>query len=196
MKTKSNDNGHRKPRKIPTCLTLDEQGRLLALLYPADTPERLRALTMFRLLINTGLRASELINLKMHDINFKTGQVMVRNGKGSKDRSLWVSDEVLALIQKWREISPASSRVFTTLDGKKPINDRWLRQFMARLGKKAGIEKPLHPHILRHCFACKLLSQTKNLFLVSKALGHVSIATTQIYLHLVDEELETAMKNL
>jgi len=84
--------------------------------------------------------------------------------------------------------------VFTTLKGG-PMNDRYVRDFVKRYGKKSGIKKDVHPHTLRHTFATDLLRSTGNVRLVQKALGHASLATTMIYTHIVDEQLEFALKN-
>jgi integrase/recombinase XerD len=72
--------------------------------------------------------------------------------------------------------------------------DRYLRCMVKRLAKQAGIDKDVHPHMLRHTFATDLLRQTKNLRLAQKALGHAQITSTQIYTHIVDDELEEALK--
>jgi integrase/recombinase XerD len=85
--------------------------------------------------------------------------------------------------------------IFTNLKGK-PLTGRYIRWMVAEAAAAAGITyKEVHPHTLRHTFATDLLRATKNLRLVQKALGHERIATTQIYTHIVDEELEDAMKN-
>jgi site-specific recombinase XerD len=125
---------------------------------------------------------------------------MVRDGKGGKDRSLWLSPQDLELVKDWLTHRPGEARprdpLFTRLDGQKPICERWFRDLIYRLTQQAGIVKRISPHSLRHSFACDLLRATKNLFLVSKALGHADLATTQIYLHLVDGEMEEALKGL
>lgn len=190
----------RRPQKIPEILTEDEQTRLLAQ-FDQQGPSSARGRAIVRLLLDTGLRAAELINLKHRDVDLSTGRLWVREGKGKKDRGLWFNGGTRAALDAWINEKPSSallpsSAVFTSLDGKRPVCGRWLRKFITRVGQQAGIEKHVHLHLLRHCFACRLLSQTKNLFLVSKALGHASVATTQIYLHLVDSELESAMKGL
>lgn len=193
-------NGKRKPRKIPEVLTPDEQTRLLATLEPTDNLSRLRNLALLRVCLNSGPRISELIAFRFRDLDLKTGQLMVRNGKGGKDRSLWLSPEDLELVKDWLSHRPNQAEpddpLFTDLAGKKPICERWYRDLVARLARQAGIVKHISPHTLRHTFATDLLRATKNIFLVSKALGHSDLSTTQIYLHLVDGEMENALKNL
>ena len=189
----------RKAQKIPEVLTADEQARLLAQVDDLSSSS-IRGRAIIRVFLDCGLRAAELINLRHRDVDLVTGRLWVRQGKGSKDRGLWFNGNTRAALEAWLDSSSkprsSSDHVFTSLDGRRPLCGRWLRRYVARLGEQAGIEKHVHLHLLRHCFACRLLSQTKNLFLVSKALGHASVATTQIYLHLVDSELESAMKGL
>ena len=193
---KKNGNGRRAPRKIPVALDLHEQQQLLSQMEPADTLRKLRNLTMLRVLLNCGLRSAELCSLKIKNIDFKTGMMKVL-GKGNKERILWVGDDDMLLIQEWLEKRPGGSPlVFTSLDGSRPICSRWLRKLLPNLAEKAGIDKRVHVHTCRHSFASDLLRQTKNLFLVSQALGHTNVATTQVYLHLVPGELAGAMKEL
>ena len=197
----------RKGRKIPEVLTPDEQARMLGELGDFPTsPRHIRNLAMVRLLLDTGLRAAELINLRHRDLDLTTGRLWVRQGKGKKDRGLWFNGSSRGALLAWLDLKatlscgasfPPAGYFFTDLlTGKKPICGRWLRKLVTRLAERAGIAKRIHPHTLRHSFATDLLRDTKNLFLVSKALGHSDISTTQIYLHLADAELEDAMKNL
>lgn len=192
---KSNGNGRGKPRPIPEVLSPDEQARLLQQ-FNTKTPSGIRNLAIIRLMINTGLRAAEVRELRHRNIDWKTGRMKIR-GKGGKDRVLWVNADDLALLKSLPSGAPSGNRpVFTSLDGQKPLCGRWLRKMIPRLAAQAGIDKRIHPHTLRHTFATNLLRQEKNLFLVSKALGHANLSTTQIYLHLEDSELEAAMKRL
>ena len=192
----------RKAQKIPEVLTDSEQARLLAQVDDLSSSS-IRGRAIIRVFLDCGLRAAELINLRHRDVDLATGRLWVRQGKNSKDRGLWFNGNTRKALEAWWAIKPGSSSklepssfLFTSLDGRQKLCGRWLRRYVARLGEQAGLEKHVHLHLLRHCFACRLLSQTKNLFLVSKALGHASVATTQIYLHLVDSELESAMKGL
>jgi len=186
----------RKGRAIPEVLTPEEQARMLGELEPTNSPGKLRNYAIIRLFLNTGLRAHELAGLTLRNLDLSTGRVKVR-GKGGKDRVLWLSDDDVALVRVWLEKrGPSGDLVFTSLDGKRPICQRWLRDMVKRVAVKAGIGKDIHPHTLRHTFATDLLRQTKNLRLVQKALGHANITTTTIYTHIVDEELEEAFKEL
>ena len=190
-------NGKRKGRKLPQVLTAEEQVRLLAQVESEPVPSSLRNLAILRVLLNTGLRASELINLKIRDIDLATGRLWVRQGKGAKDRGLWFNGSCRQALEAWLAVKlvPSSPFVFTSLDGTRPLCGRWLRRYINRLGEQIGVPW-LHVHSLRHVFATRYLREGKNLFWVMKALGHNDLSTTQIYLEIEDEEFEKSMKNL
>ncbi len=183
-------------KKIPDVLTLDEQERLLNqfnLRY--ITPQRNK--TMIQFLLNTGLRLSEMTNLEWKDIDLMTGQVKVVEGKGLKDRILWLDEETLTMLGKWKQRQfkerGKSDLVFTTRT-LRPLDGKAVRSMIKTYSNKAGINKHITTHSLRHTFASDLLRDTKNIRIVQKALGHADISSTQIYTHIVDEELEEALK--
>ena len=184
-----------KQRKIPEILTEQERQKLLFSINN-NSLIGLRNLCMLTLMVDIGLRISEVINLCNGDINWISGKMIVRQGKGNRDRVLWLNDNDLNLLAQWREKRPVKvDLLFTTLQGR-PVYDVYVRQFLRRLAKKAGITKNIHPHTLRHTFATDLYRETKDLRLVQKALGHADISTTMIYTHIVDDQLEEALKNL
>lgn len=154
----------------------------------------LRDLVMIRLMLNAGLRASEALSLTVRDLDWRSGKLTVKRGKGDKDRIVWLNEDDLEILRAWREKKPESRLLFTTLNGQK-INDRYLRAMVKRRAKKAGITKDVHPHTFRHTFATDLYRDTKNIRLVQKALGHAALSNTMIYTHIYDEELESAMKS-
>jgi integrase/recombinase XerD len=188
----------REPRKIPDVLTPNEEAALLAQpnpRYPTGQRNRL----MLQLMLNTGLRLSEATGLEWRDLDLTTGKLKVRQGKGAKDRILWVGDEDLEALRKWRDrqaqaVAGEPSSVFTTLDGKS-VSPRYVQAMVKRYATKAGIARNVHPHLLRHSFATDLLREAKNIRIVQRALGHARLATTEIYTHIVDEELEGALKS-
>ena len=182
------------PRRLPEILTRDEARALLA------TPNRhyptgQRDLCMIKLMLNAGLRSSEVLGLTWRDVDLHTGRLTVRRGKGDKDRQVWVSEPTLELMRAWRVRAPQSPYCFPTLKGTL-IYGQALRQMMKRRGAKAGIAKDVHPHMLRHTYATELYRETKDIRLVQKALGHASLTTTMIYTHIVDDDMETAMRAL
>lgn len=187
-------------KRLPETLTPEEQEKLLA------EPNRkcrtgLRNYCMMLLMLDCGLRSAEVLALRFHDIDWKSGRLMVRGtgngggGKNGKDRTLWLSDYDLEALRAWRAVRPAGNGLFATLKGKH-ISARYLRTMIKRESRQAGIEKDVHPHTLRHSFATDLYRETKNILLVQKALGHADLATTMIYTHLIDTDLEEALKKL
>jgi len=184
--------------RIPEVLTEDEQQALLKVpnrRYPTGQRNHL----LLHLILDTGLRLPEAIAVRWSNINLNTGKLMVRKGKGAKDRSLWIGDADLRLLRRWRqrqseEVEAEVEDVFTTLEGK-PVSPRYVQQMVKRCAAKAGINKNIHPHTLRHSFATDLCRDTGKIRLVQKALGHANLSTTQIYTHIVDEELEDALKS-
>jgi len=183
----------RKAQRIPEVLTADERAALLQQPTPRY-PTGLRNRCLMLVMLDCGLRAREALQLAVRDIDWQSGKVKVRQGKGRKDRVLWLNEQALDWLRKWRERRPGpGALLFTTLAGK-PLRDNYLRVMVKRYGQKAGIGKDVHPHMLRHTFATDLYRETKNIRLVQKALGHASLGTTMIYTHIVDDELEDALR--
>jgi integrase len=118
-----------RPKKLPTVLTEDEQELLLEQANPR-CPTGERNQTMLRLMLNTGLRLAEVTALKWRDIDLTTGKLMVRQGKGSKDRTLWVAEADIGRLRSWRERQATAcagiyKHVFTTLEGA-PLGHRYV----------------------------------------------------------------------
>ena len=185
-------------RRLPEVLTDGERRRLLA--QPnVKSPTGLRHHCMMRLMLNLGLRASEVLKLESGDIDWTSGKVHIRQGKGAKDRILWLNDEDLDVLGRWKQVRAElvghlSGSLFSTLKGDR-IDSRQLRATVKRLARKADIEKDVHPHTLRHTFATDLYRNTKNLRITQKALGHAHVSTTEIYTHIADDEVEDALKS-
>lgn len=180
--------------RLPEVLNQNEQWSLLRI-PNKKAPTGLRNFCLLSLFLNLGLRVNEAINLKVNDIDWLSGKLTVREGKGGRDRILWLSSADLEHLSSWRQVRPPlSNYLFCTLSGGR-LSDRYVREMVKRYARRAGIEKDVHPHTLRHSFATDLLRNTKNIRLVQRALGHVSLSTTMIYTHVVDEQLEEALKS-
>ncbi len=181
-------------RRLPDVLTTDELQRL----YAAPNVHCLTGLrnaVALRLLGNLGLRVGELTQLRLPDVHWTTGRVNLNGLKGGH-RMLWIADDDLDLLQTWRERRPVPSPyVFCTLKGG-PLTTKYFREAIKRIAKRAGLDKDIHPHMLRHTFATDIYRETKDIRLVQKALGHADLSTTMIYTHLFDPEMEHAIKNL
>ena len=179
-------------RKIPEFLTVEEQEQLINVF-------NVRNRTMIKLFLASGLRLSEMINLRWRDINLMTGQLKVVEGKGTKDRILWISDSIVEDLRIWKERQSKKldicELVFTT-SNKLKLDDRNIRRMVSLYSAKAGINKNVSPHTFRHTYASDLLRETKNIRLVQKALGHEDLSSTMIYTHIVDDEFEKALKKL
>ncbi len=190
-------------KKLPVVLEKDEQEKLLHV-FNTRYPTAKRNKTMIQLMLDTGLRLSEAINLKWENINLMTGKVEIIEGKGAKDRILWVNNGTLNLLKEWKEVQAEELNkrdidiipklVFTTLKGNK-LDPGNIRSMVYKYSDKAGVDKNISPHTFRHTFATDLYRETKDIRLVQKALGHSDLSTTMIYTHIVDEKLEEALKN-
>jgi len=189
-----------RPDKLPKILTEEDTDRLLA--QPNQRyfgPHR--DYLYMRLMLKAGLRASEATALRPEHIDLMSGKLSVREGKGAKDRTLWIGEEVLGELQEWTERCEgeveSSSFLLPTRKGTEVATSH-LRRSVKRYARKASVEEVdrVSPHTLRHTFATRLYRETSNIRMVQKALGHSDLSTTMVYTHVVDEELEGAMKGL
>jgi site-specific recombinase XerD len=173
--------------KLPVeILTADEvQSLLKGCSNRCPTGVRNRALIVC--LWRAGLRIGEALALLPKDLNAKAGTLRVLHGKGDKARTVALDPQALAVLQRWldwrQERLGLTGRqpIFCTLEGG-ALADAYCRGLFKRLGKKAGIVKRCHPHGLRHTHATELLSEGATMGIISKQLGHTSIATTARYL--------------
>lgn len=180
----------RTTRKLPRFLEAQEYRSLIK--QPNKRYKTgLRNLCLIRIMGECGLRRSEALALHAEHIDWKTGRMIVM-GKGRKERYLLVPDSLLVLLEKLR-VHELPTRIFHTLKGG-PLSPRYVHEMVGRYARKAGIEKHVHPHMLRHTFATHLLRQTGNLLAVKEALGHADISTTGIYTHMAQGELETILR--
>lgn len=184
-------------QKIPTQLTREEMERLLS--YPAEKFDEIRTVTVIELLYAAGLRVSELINLRIENVNTEEGWVLAF-GKGGKQRFVPIHPQACERIKKYidaREAHFASkivgSELFLNKNGKK-ISRITVWKDLASLGRAAGISQPLHPHLFRHTFASHLLQGGADLRSLQEMLGHANLTTTQIYTHLDVSDLKNKHK--
>ncbi len=155
-------------------------------------PTGLRNLCMLLLMLKAGLRVGEVLALLKTDINWEEGKIHVAESGAAKERTLWLDEELVELLKKWDRLRPPESSIFfSTLKGK-PLKDRYLREMVKRLSRKAGIKKDVHPHLLRSTFAVNLIRETNDIRLAQNALGHRDASTTQSYIkHLFSEHSMT-----
>jgi len=152
----------------------------------------LRNKVILSVMINMGLRVSEVANLKPSDVNLNKNKLRVVNGKYYKDRDLIIPNYTLELFEQWKQKKPKSNYIFSTLKGKK-LSIRYIQAMVKRYSEKALINKNISPHTLRHTFATEFYRQTKDIETLRKILGHSDISTTQIYITLANIDVEKAM---
>ena len=183
-------------KNLPKILSEEEQSRLLAQ-FNTRYPTPLRNLCLVRLMLEAGLRVGEAVAMKPEHLDMRTCRLMVREGKGAKDRVLWIGDDLRDLIGAWLERRPESLWLFPTRLGTK-VHTRDVRAVVKRMARRAGIAEAdrVSPHTLRHTFATDLYGETTNIRLVQKALGHADLSTTMIYTHVVDADLEAALRRV
>jgi len=180
--------------KLPDVLSIDEVALLLNA-PDAGKTTGVRDAAMLELLYAAGLRVSELVNLKLQDINLEAGFVRVL-GKGSKERlvpiGLQAKKKIDFYLENARKIllkNLASPYLFVARAGK-PITRQGFWKLLRRYAARAHLTKQISPHSLRHSFATHLLEGGADLRAVQIMLGHVDIATTQIYTHVTRKHLK------
>ena len=172
-------------RKLPAVIDADQTARLLDA-RPADDLE-VRDLAVMELIYSSGLRLAEVVDLDLPRLNLAQGLVEV-TGKGRKTRLLPVGRMARARLDDWLEIRPAwttpdEPALFVGRHGRR-LGARAIQQRLARWARRQGLDRRLHPHLLRHSFASHLLESSGDLRAVQELLGHSDIATTQVYTHL------------
>jgi len=186
-------------KSLPGCLTMDEVDRLLAQPDPA-TPLGMRNKALLELLYSTGLRVSELLGLRMGDIDMQSGCLRCI-GKGDKERLVPVGKQAISAVAAYvRDARPrligrraAAPYIFLNSRGGK-LSRVGFWKLLKEYGRKAGLQRKLSPHKLRHSFATHLLERGADLRSVQLMLGHADISTTQIYTHVIQERLKQVYK--
>jgi integrase/recombinase XerD len=148
-------------------------------------PTGVRNRALIAVMYRGGLRISEALALKPSHIDLDQGTVRILHGKGDKYRVVGLDDGALAVVQQWmdrrRELGFRNGPLFCTLKGE-PVSDRYVRDMLRRLKAKAGLEKRVHPHGLRHSHAAELVSEGVPVNVIQQQLGHASLAVTDRYL--------------
>jgi site-specific recombinase XerD len=185
----------KKTLHLPTILSQEEVARLIEAAWP--TFHR----TLLMALYATGLRRAELARLKVSDVDSKRMVIHVRGGKGRKDRDVMLSPKLLeALREHWRELHRKPSawlfpgNRWHTSDT--PITTKVVWNACKEAAQRAGLQKDVHPHTLRHCFATHLLEAGADLRTIQILLGHRDLKETTIYLHLSQRHLRATASPL
>jgi integrase/recombinase XerC len=182
-------------RRLPKFLRNDEIETLL--MAPEDTPLGLRDQAILETLYASGMRAGELVTIRVTDIDFDQSAVQV-TGKGNKQRITMLGHPALFAIQKYltnsrprlMEAGAKDTGILFVNRYGNPLSDRGVRKLFDRYCEKASTHLKITPHVLRHTFATHMLSNGADLRFVQELLGHSSLATTQIYTHVTTERLQ------
>ncbi|PIN91959.1 hypothetical protein COU61_01640 [Candidatus Pacearchaeota archaeon CG10_big_fil_rev_8_21_14_0_10_35_13] len=166
------------PKRLPEYLTKEEVKRLLGKI--TNWKHKL----MIEMLYGSGIRVSELINMKIKDLVLNEGYGYVRNGKGGKDRIIVLPRIVTEKIKNLKEIEGLEEEDYLFISNrKKKYSVRSIQQIIKKAARKAGIKKRVHPHTMRHSYATHLIERNHGINEVQALLGHKSPETTMIYIH-------------
>ena len=179
-------------KSLPNILSRNE---LIKLFNAASNPKHR---VMLRLIYSSGLRRRELIKLKIDDIETDNGHYRIRinKSKGQKDRYTVLSKKVLDELRLYFKTCYPKEYLFNGRQKGKPVSEGLLQHIISKAKKKSGITKPVNLHTLRHCFASHSLEDGMSLRVLQEVLGHASIHTTLVYLHVSDVPLEGAFSPL
>lgn len=181
-------------KKYPDVLYEEQVIDLLNYLKESDNTFKSRDIAIISLLYYSGLRAFELVNLNLFDINFSNRTIRVF-GKGRKERIVPFSNECLSSLLDYKNnlrkellLEQDNSAFFLNNKGKR-LTTRGLEYILDSIEEKSGIFVNLHPHLLRHTFATKMLDSGADLRVIQELLGHSSISSTQIYTHVSTKKM-------
>ncbi|MEM3850616.1 MAG: tyrosine-type recombinase/integrase [Thermoplasmata archaeon] len=179
----------KRSKKLPNYLNDREMREILE-----SSKENVRDYVMLMVLAYTGIRVSELCSLKVEDIDFIENVIHIQSGKGDKDRIVIVDSKVMNLLKDYLKNEKIfEGNVFRSKKGEK-ISTTHVERLVRYYAKKAGINKKVTPHVIRHTFATTLLRNGADIRFIQQILGHSSVATTQIYTHVDDDALKEVYK--
>lgn len=189
--------GPKKSKHLPTVLSLDEVNRMVAAI-DLSSNEGHRNRAMMEMLYGSGLRVSELVNLKLSKI-YLSEHYMLIEGKGSKQRLVPLSPVAEEWFGYWMQeratwpLKPESKDIAFVNRYGRPMTRAMVFTIVKRLCAEAGITKTVSPHTLRHSFATHLLQNGADLRVIQQLLGHEDLATTEIYTHVDVQDLRKAI---
>ena len=180
----------REPRKMPAVLSPEEVARLLE---AAPGPKYKAALSAA---YAAGLRVSEVVALKVSDIDSERLLLRIEQGKGRKDRFAMLSPQLLELLRDWYRIARPAVWLFPGRDPMLPLTTRQFARTVHAAANMAGIKKRVTPHTLRHSFATHLLEQKTDVRLIQVLLGHAKLDTTMLYTQVATNVIRAVMSPL
>ena len=164
-----------KAHRLPVVLSPEEVTRLL------EAASEAKYKAAFSLAYGAGLRVAEVASLKVSDIDSKRMLLRVEQGKRRKDRYAMLSPKMLELLRNWWRIERPKVWLFPGRDPIKPLSTRQLNRAVHEAASRAGIDKRVSPHTLRHSFATHLLEEHVDIRVIQVLLGHAKLETTAIY---------------
>jgi integrase/recombinase XerD len=180
----------REPRKLPVVLSPDEVARLL------DAAPGLKYKAALSVAYGAGLRVSEVVALKVSDIDSKRMIIRVEQGKGRKDRYVMLSPHLLELLRAWWKAARPQGWLFPGRDRVQPMTTRQLNRACHTAANMAEISKPVSMHTLRHSFATHLLEQNIDIRVIQVLLGHAKLDTTALYTRVATKTIQQVMSPL
>ena len=166
---------------MPDILSRDEVLRLIA------APTNIKHQAILAMLYSTGMRREELMNLKLSDIDSSRMVIRINLGKGNKSRDALLAVNTLTLLREYYRIFRPKPLVYvfeSRSNPGQPYSPTSIAKIVSRAAEHEGITKKVHPHSLRHAFATHMLERGTNLKVIQKLLGHSSLSSTMIYVHL------------
>lgn len=137
---------------------------------------------LLAVLYRCGLRCSEALALKLADVDFDVGTIRILHGKGNKARTVGVDGKTLMYVDRYLERRGRRAGLLFVTTAGKPLDDRYVRQFVARAADKAGVAKRVHPHAFRHTHAAELARENVPINVIQRQLGHSNVSVTSRYL--------------
>jgi site-specific recombinase XerD len=178
------------PRKLPVVLSPEEVARLL------DAAPGLKYKAALSVAYGAGLRAAEVVSLKVSDIDSKRMIIRVEQGKGGKDRNVMLSPHLLDLLRTWWRVARPQGWLFPGRDPAQPMTTRQLNRACHAAAQMADINKRVSPHTLRHSFATHLLEQNIDVRVIQVLLGHARLDTTALYTRVATKTISEVMSPL
>ncbi len=180
----------RKGRYLPTILSISEVDRILR------GTENVKHATILYTFYGSGIRLNELLSLKVNDVWWDRNQLLVKHGKGGKDRIVMLSETLKQLLKKYFDEYMPQYWLFEGQDKQHKYSEKSVQQVVKQAASRVGITKKVTPHTLRHCFATHLMDGGVQLPYIQELLGHKDVKTTMIYTHVTTKNVTSVVSPL
>lgn len=189
----------RLPQRLPRCLSQTEARRILYAATHApwrSELQRSRSEAIVATFLMTGLRRAELLVLRVSDLDFRTGILTVRAGKGRKDRSIPLHPRLIPILRRYSDEKERKGRqselVFSSVRSAKGLTQKNLYAILGKISATAGVK--FTPHMLRHTFGRELVEADFNIYKLKEVMGHASVVTTQTYVALSPRSIQQSFE--